>query len=39
VDHDVATLSGGDRCLAVLKQDARRFANAELQLSSYQPSN
>ena len=26
VDHEIAELTGGDRCLAVLKQDARRLA-------------
>ena len=26
VDHEIAELTGGDRCLAALKQDARRLA-------------
>jgi hypothetical protein len=26
VDHEIAELTGGDRCLAVLKADARRLA-------------
>lgn len=26
VDHEVATLAGGEPCLAVLKADARRLA-------------
>jgi len=29
VDHDVATLTGGQLCLATLKQDARRLAAQE----------
>lgn len=28
VDHEVGTLTGGERCLAVLKADARRLALA-----------
>jgi hypothetical protein len=39
VDHEVAILTGARPCLAVLKQDARRLAHTELQLSSNQPSN
>lgn len=30
VDHDVGTLTGGERCLAVLKADARRLASIDV---------
>lgn len=28
VDHEVATLTGGEACMAALKRDARRLARA-----------
>ena len=28
VDHEVATLTGGEECMAALKRDARRLARA-----------
>jgi hypothetical protein len=30
VDHEIGSLAGGERCLAVLKADARRIANSAL---------
>ncbi len=28
IDHEVATLNGGEACMAALRRDARRFASA-----------